>query len=101
MVMMGRRGAPGFNITTLPYRVRVYQNYQVLIPASLARALGITRLKYATVTIRYGDNVEVLKNVKLLRTRHTDSRQFTIPKEVREKIGIKAGDYVEVLSIKP
>ncbi|MCG2880237.1 MAG: AbrB/MazE/SpoVT family DNA-binding domain-containing protein, partial [Vulcanisaeta sp.] len=32
---------------------------------------------------------------------HTDSRQFTIPREVREKYGIKPGDEVEILDIRP
>jgi SpoVT / AbrB like domain. len=45
--------------------------------------------------------METIRGVRLLRTRHTDSRQFTIPKEVREKYGIKPGDYIEILSITP
>ncbi|RLE56095.1 MAG: AbrB/MazE/SpoVT family DNA-binding domain-containing protein [Thermoprotei archaeon] len=98
---MGRRGAKGYNITSLPYRVKVYINNQVLVPAQLVRALGLTRARYARVRIRKVNNGEVIElpRVKLLRTRHTDSRQFTIPKEIREKYGIKPGDEVEVLEI--
>jgi len=35
----------------------------------------------------------------LLRTRHTDSRQFTIPKSAREKYGILPGATVKVKKI--
>ncbi|MFP3310642.1 MAG: AbrB/MazE/SpoVT family DNA-binding domain-containing protein [Caldivirga sp.] len=98
---MRRRGAVGFLVTSLPYRVKVYSNFQVLIPASLVRALEITNLRYVNVTFRYNDARETIRGVRLLRTRHTDSRQFTIPKEVREKHGIKPGDYIEILSITP
>jgi AbrB family looped-hinge helix DNA binding protein len=42
-----------------------------------------------------------LRGVKLLRTKHTDSRQFTIPREVREAYGIKPGDEVEIINIEP
>ncbi|GEM_PF-222615 len=95
-----RRGARGYDITSLPYKVKVYINNQVLIPAKLVRSLGITNWKYADIVIRYGNNTIVIKNAKLLRTRHTDSRQFTIPKEIREKYGIKPGDEIEVLEIR-
>ncbi len=37
----------------------------------------------------------------LLRTRHTASRQFTIPREVRERYGIMPLDDVEILNITP
>ncbi len=98
---MGRRGAKGFDITSLPYRVKVYINNQVLIPAKLVRALKITDLRYARVKFRVVKNGAIveLPRVKLLRTRNTDSRQFTIPKEVREKYDIKPNDEVEVLEI--
>ncbi len=98
---MRRRGAPGIRVTRLPYRVRVYLNNQVLIPASLVRALGISGLRYAVITLSYNGVVITLNGVKLLRTKHTDSRQFTIPREVREKYGIKPGDEVEILDIRP
>ena len=78
-----------FNVTSLPYKTRVYINNQVLLPAGLVRALGIEGVKYADVVIMHGDVVTVLKRVRLLRTRHTASRQFTIPKGVREEYGIK------------
>jgi hypothetical protein len=45
--------------------------------------------------------VAVLKRVKLLRPRGTLARQFTIPREVREKYGIKPLDEVVILEIKP
>ncbi|MCG2880256.1 MAG: AbrB/MazE/SpoVT family DNA-binding domain-containing protein, partial [Vulcanisaeta sp.] len=85
--VLRRCGAPGIRVTRLPYRVRVYLNNQVLIPASLVRALGISGLRYAVITLSYNGVVITLNGVKLLRTKHTDSRQFTIPREVREKYG--------------
>ncbi|MFP3485541.1 MAG: AbrB/MazE/SpoVT family DNA-binding domain-containing protein [Vulcanisaeta sp.] len=90
-----------FEVTTLPYTVRVYINNQVLIPASLVRALGIAHLRFADIELEYKGFVIELKGVRLLRTRHTDSRQFTIPKRVRETYGIGFGDVVKILSIKP
>ena len=98
--MSPKRGAKGYDIRSLPYRVRVYCNNQVLIPAKLVRTLGISAWRYADIVIKYRDNIIVLRNVRLLRTRHTDSRQFTIPKSVRERYGIKPGDEVEVLDIR-
>ena len=88
-------------MTSLPYTAKVYINNQVLLPAGLVRALGIEGVRYADVVIRHGDAVAVLKCVKLLRTRHTSARQFTIPKGVRGKYGIKPLDEVVILSIKP
>ncbi|WP_054853496.1 AbrB/MazE/SpoVT family DNA-binding domain-containing protein [Vulcanisaeta distributa] len=96
-----RRGSPGYRVTRLPYRVKVYLNNQVLIPASLVRVLGISGLKYAVVTISYNGVPITIKGVKLLRTKHTDSRQFTIPRDVREAYGIRPGDEVEIIDIKP
>jgi len=90
-----------YTVTSLPYTAKVYINNQVLLPAGLVRALGIEGVRYADVVIRHGNVVTVLKRVKLLRTRHTASRQFTIPREVREKYGIKPLDEVVILSIKP
>ena len=96
-----RHGAPSYRVTKLPYKVRVYLNNQVLIPASLVRVLGISGLKYAVITISYNGVSITIKGVKLLRTKHTDSRQFTIPREVREAYGIKPLDEIEILDIKP
>ncbi|ABW02716.1 AbrB/MazE/SpoVT family DNA-binding domain-containing protein [Caldivirga maquilingensis] len=98
---MRRRGAVGFLVTELPYRVKVYSNFQVLIPASLVRALDIVNLRYVNITFRFNGVTETIEGARLLRTRHTDSRQFTIPKELREKYGIRPGDYIEIISIKP
>ncbi|BDR91914.1 AbrB/MazE/SpoVT family DNA-binding domain-containing protein [Vulcanisaeta souniana] len=95
------RGAPGYGVTKLPYKVRVYLNNQVLIPASLVRALGISGLKYAVITVSYNGIPITVKGVKLLRTRHTDSRQFTVPRKVRETYGIRPGDEIEIIEIKP
>ena len=95
-----RRGSRGLPIETLPYKVRVYSNNQVLIPARLVRSLGIQNLRYAVVRIRIQDS-EYTLHVKLLKTRYTDSRQFTIPKEIREKHGLKANSEVEVIDIRP
>ena len=85
----------------LPYRARIYINNQVLLPAMLVRSFGIEWVRYADVIIRHGDRVITLKGVLLLRTRHTASRQFTIPREVRDKYGIKPLDEVEITNIKP
>jgi AbrB family looped-hinge helix DNA binding protein len=87
-------------VTQLPYKVRVYINNQVLIPAKLVRALRIAGARYTDVVIKYGGDIIELRGVRLLRTRHTASRQFMIPKDVREKYGIKPGDEVEILDIK-
>ncbi|WP_066798107.1 AbrB/MazE/SpoVT family DNA-binding domain-containing protein [Caldivirga sp. MU80] len=89
------------NVTGLPYRAKIYINNQVLLPASLVRTLGIEGTKYVDVVIKYGDNVIELRGVQLLRTRHTVSRQFTIPREVREEYGIRPLDEVEILEVKP
>jgi hypothetical protein len=88
------------NVAGLPYRVRVYINNQVLLPASIVKSLGIVGARYADVVIKYGGSVIELRGVRLLRTRHTASRQFTIPKDAREKYGIKPLDEVEVLEVK-
>ncbi len=88
------------DIESLPYKIRVYMNNQVLIPAKLVRKLGIENSEYARVVIKYGGHSETLV-VKLLRTRNTFSRQFTIPKSVREKLGIEPGCEVEVVSVEP
>lgn len=88
-----------YEVDQLPYKVRVYINNQVLIPAKLIRNLGIVNIKYANVVFKCRGSIITLKGVKLLRTRHTDSRQFTIPKEVRSKYSIKPGDEVEVINI--
>ncbi|WP_069806572.1 AbrB/MazE/SpoVT family DNA-binding domain-containing protein [Vulcanisaeta thermophila] len=95
------RGAPGLRIVSLPYKVKVYINNQVLVPASLVRALGITNIRYANITLAFNGARITINGVKLLRTRHTDSRQFTIPKDVRDAYGIKPGDVVEIIEIRP
>jgi len=98
--MVGKRGMKGFNIEKLPYTIRVYSNYQVLIPAKLIRKLNLQKYRLATIKIQVKD-AEIELTARLLRTRFTDSRQFTIPKEIREKYGIKPGDMVTIIDIKP
>ncbi len=88
-------------ITKLPYVTKIYINYQVLIPASLVRALGIENAWYANITIEYFGQEITLNRVKLLRTRSTASRQFTIPREVRERYGIKPLDEIKITAITP
>jgi hypothetical protein len=88
-------------VNGLPYRTRVYLNNQVLLPASLIKTLGIEGADYADVIIKYGDKVIEVRNAKLLRTRRTASRQFTIPREVREKYGVRPLDEVEIVQVKP
>ena len=72
----------------------MYINNQVLVPANLARSLGLDKVKYVDVVMEYNGYKIEINNVRLLRTRHTASRQFTIPREVREKFGIKSFDEV-------
>ena len=88
-------------VNGLPYKTKIYINNQVLLPAKLIRMLGIEWARYADVTIRHNDRVITLKHAALLRTRHTASRQFTIPREVRERYGIRPLDDVEILDIRP
>ncbi|MGC9180716.1 MAG: AbrB/MazE/SpoVT family DNA-binding domain-containing protein [Vulcanisaeta sp.] len=88
-------------VNGLPYKTRIYINNQVLLPAKLVRMLGIEWARYADITIRHNDRVITLRRVALLRTRHTASRQFAIPREVRERYGIRPLDDVEVLNITP
>ena len=85
----------------LPFKTKVYINNQVLLPASLIKTLGIEGAKYADVVIKYGDKVIEVRNAKLLRTKHTSARQFTIPREVREKYGVRPLDEVEIVQVKP
>ncbi|GAB6944195.1 hypothetical protein [Vulcanisaeta sp. JCM 14467] len=85
----------------LPYRARVYVNNQVLVPASVVRTLGIEGVRYVDVTIRFRGFTIELRGVRLLRAGNTASRQFTIPREVRERYGIGPMDMVEVLDIRP
>lgn len=86
--------------TKIPYETKVYLNNQVLIPASLVRALGLQDARAARVTLEYKDQ-EISIDVKLLKTRHTDSRQFTIPKSSREKYGILPGSLIKIKRIEP
>lgn len=94
-----RRGVRGFDITSLPYEAKVYLNNQVLVPAQLVRSLRIQGATYAKIVMKIKDKEVVLDKVKLLRTRHTDSRQFTIPKSVRDRFEVKPGDKIQILSI--
>lgn len=95
-----RRGTRGFKIESLPYRIKVYSNNQVLIPASLVRRLNLEKTLKAQITIRYGGQ-EYSFTARLLKTKYTDSRQFTIPKELREKTSLPPGSEIEVIEIKP
>ena len=91
----------GLLIDDLPYTIKVYINNQVLVPANLARSLGLDKVKYVDVVMEYNGYKIEINNVRLLRTRHTSSRQFTIPREVREKFGIKPFDEVTMHMIMP
>jgi bifunctional DNA-binding transcriptional regulator/antitoxin component of YhaV-PrlF toxin-antitoxin module len=88
-------------VAKLPYRTRVYINNQVLVPACLVKSLGIEGVKYADITIGFNGFTITLEMVKLLRPKSTASRQFTIPKPIRERYGIRPLDEVVVLDIKP
>lgn len=89
------------HIDGLPYRTRVYINNQVLIPSELVKLLGIERSLFANVVIRHEGRVISINGVKLLHNRRATSRQFTIPREVRETYGIKPLDEIEIVSIEP
>lgn len=88
-------------VNGLPYRTRVYINNQVLIPSSLVKLLGIERSLFANVIIKYEGRIININSVKLLRNRRALSRQFTIPREVRETYGIKPLDDIEIVNIEP
>ena len=97
-VRVGRRGLP---INDLPYTIKVYINNQVLVPANLVRSLGLDKVKYVDVVMEYNGYKIEINSVRLLRTRHTASRQFTIPREIREKFGIRPFDEVIIHMIMP
>ncbi|KUO91648.1 MAG: AbrB family transcriptional regulator [Thermocladium sp. ECH_B] len=95
-----RRGAPGFKVDGLPYGARVYMNNQVLMPASLVRLLNVIHVRYVDLVVEHkGIKIE-MHGVKLLKTRHTDSRQFTIPKDIRDKYGIQPGDKITIIEVR-
>ena len=86
------------SVERLPYEAEVYINNQVPIPAKVVRALGLQNARIAYITLEY-KGAEIVFNAELLRTRHTVSRQFTIPKSVRDKYGIAPGAWVKVKKI--
>jgi len=94
---MGRE----INVEGLPYRTRVYINNQVLLPSGLIRLLGIEDALYADIIIKHGGKVIEIRGVRLLRNRRAMSRQFTIPREVRDRYGIRPLDEIEIVNVKP
>jgi hypothetical protein len=88
-------------VNGLPFKTKVYLNNQVLLPASLVRALGIEGAYYADVIIRFNGKLIEIRDVKLLRNRRAVSRQFTIPREVREEYGVGPLDEVEIVQVRP
>lgn len=94
------RGVEGLNIVELPYEVKLYGNGQLLIPAKLVRALNLSESRYILVTIR-ASRGEATFRAKLLKTRKTYSRQFTVPKQLRDELDIREGDVVSVISLVP
>ncbi len=94
---MGR----GIKAGSLPYRTRVYINNQVLIPSSIIKSLGIEKSLFVNVIIRHGSSVIRINGVKLLRNRRALSRQFTIPREIREAFNIMPLDEIEIIHIEP
>ncbi|MGC9178854.1 MAG: AbrB/MazE/SpoVT family DNA-binding domain-containing protein [Vulcanisaeta sp.] len=85
----------------LPFRTRVYINNQIFIPANVIKALGLEGVNYADVVIKHGSKIIRIAGVKLLSNGRGFSRQFTIPKQVRERYGIMPLDEIEVVEIKP
>ncbi|MFP3492148.1 MAG: AbrB/MazE/SpoVT family DNA-binding domain-containing protein, partial [Vulcanisaeta sp.] len=49
----------------------------------------------------HGGKVIEIRGVRLLRNRRAMSRQFTIPREVRDRYGIRPLDEIEIVSVKP
>lgn len=94
---MGR----GIKTNGLPYRTRVYINNQVLIPSSIIKSLGIEKCLFVNVVIRHGDSIIRINGVRLLRNRRAFSRQFTIPREIREAFNIMPLDEIEIMHIEP
>ncbi|GAB6943533.1 AbrB/MazE/SpoVT family DNA-binding domain-containing protein [Vulcanisaeta sp. JCM 14467] len=88
-------------VNGLPYKTRVYINNQVLIPSELVKLLGIERSLFADVVIKHEGRVISINGVRLLRNRRATSRQFTIPREIREAYGIKPLDEIEIISVEP
>lgn len=88
-------------VDSLPFQVRVYINNQVLLPASLVKSLNLHNVDYVDITMEYNNKTIELKGVKLLHARNATSRQFTIPRNVREEYGIKPLDTITIVSIKP
>ncbi|GAB6947448.1 hypothetical protein JCM16161A_15780 [Vulcanisaeta sp. JCM 16161] len=91
----------GKEVNELPYWTRIYINGQVLLPAMLVRALGIEWARYADIVIRHNGRLIELRGVHLLRARRAASRQFTIPREVRDRFGIMPLDGVEIIDVRP
>ncbi|RLE64907.1 MAG: AbrB/MazE/SpoVT family DNA-binding domain-containing protein, partial [Thermoprotei archaeon] len=79
-------------VVSLPYNSKLYINGQVLIPAKLIKSLGIEEATYASLKILYKGNEISIERAKLLRTRHTASRQFTVPRDLRVEFKMKPGD---------
>ena len=88
-------------VNELPYETRIYINGQALIPASLVRALGIEWARYASIVMRYDGKTIELRRVQLLRPRRAASRRFTIPREVRDRYGIRPLDRIEIIEVRP
>jgi len=97
---VGKRGLKGLPIESLPYRAKVYINGQVLIPARLVRKLKLEGCEYASVVLKFKGKSIKLAKVKLLRTRFTSSRQFTIPKRVREELKVLPESTIEIVDVK-
>lgn len=76
----------------------MYLNNQVLIPAKVVRVLRLRRARVACITLEY-NGAEIVFDAALLRARHTDARQFTIPMSIGEKYGIAPGARVKVKKI--
>ncbi|GAB6948175.1 hypothetical protein JCM16161A_23050 [Vulcanisaeta sp. JCM 16161] len=85
--------------------VRVYINNQVLLPAGVVRCLGLGGVDFVDVVIEFdGWHVEA-RGVRLLKPARGRglSRQFTIPRHVREEFGIEPLSQIEIeiISVRP
>jgi len=86
----------------LPITVKVYINNQVLIPANVVRCLGVESVDFIDVMIRFGSRLVRINNVRLLKPARGrgSSRQFTIPREIREEFGIEPLSIIELVGVK-
>jgi len=96
--MLKKRGSKGFNVISLPYETKIYTNNQVLLPARLVRKLRLKSITKARITIEYKGKIATFE-ARLISMRKTDSRQFTIPKDIREGLNLDPASTIKIVNI--